>query len=304
MIIADIGGGLGNQMFCYAAGLAASTRLNTELLIHFDRGGREDRPYALECFPAITERRATLRELIKMCPSQAIVSFMSGAKGIGRRHLFRRLIRKIIYKFFSHKGMYLADFSSYSPDFENIQDNTFIKGCWESEKIFAGIFDTVRRKFTFPKECFDPHLSARVKNCNSAALHVRRGDKVSSEPKLFGSDERYIKLAIEKLLSLTENPSFFVFSDDIEWCRKNLPLIHDAEYTFVEGQTPAQDMAVMSLCRHIITGPSTFSWWAARLNEQPGKIIIAPDINLWYKPGRYNPDDRKNLLPERWIKIS
>lgn len=70
----------------------------------------------------------------------------------------------------------------------------------------------------------------------------------------------------------------------------------------VEGQTPPQDMALMSLCRHVIMGPSTFSWWGAWLNEYPGKIVIAPDLNLWYK-GAFNLEEKKYLLPERWIKI-
>lgn len=303
MIIVSIHGGLGNQMFGYAAGLATSMRLKTELLFEIDNTGRKDRRYALGCFPAITERRATMKELVKICPHQALITFIQGDKGISRYNILGRAIRKTIYKFFRGGGLYVPRFGSYPPDFETIQDNTFLKGYFESEKIFADIAGTVRKKFTFSPECFSPELSSRIKSCNSVAVHVRMGDKAGKNSVHLCSDERYIRLAVEKLLTLTEKPSFFVFSDDIEWCKKNLPLIHEAEYTFVEGQTPQQDMALMSLCRHVIMGPSTFSWWGAWLTEYPGKIVIAPDINLWFKPGTFNPEDRKDILPERWIKI-
>ena len=98
----------------------------------------------------------------------------------------------------------------------------------------------------------------------------------------------YLKSALPKLESLTDKPEYFVFSDNTDWCRKNLPQIHEAEYTFIEGQTPPQDMALMTQCKHVIMGPSTFSWWGAWLNNNPNKIVLAPDrkINMsWYPKG-------------------
>ena len=298
---------MGNQMFMYAAGLAAAVRLNTELKLgasDYSAVTRKDRPYCLDCFPQITEPFAEFRETFRICPGEAVAEYLlieRLAKELGIfKEILKLSLRVVTYSYGSYKQPKI-----FSPsDFLNIKDNIVLIGFWESEKFFADIAGTVRRKFTFSPECFDPQLSERVKTCNSVAVHVRRGDKASKKDKFFCSDGRYIKLAIEKLLSLTENPSFFVFSDDIEWCRKNLPLIHDAEYYFVEGRTPSQDMALMSLCRHVIMGPSTFSWWGAWLNEYPGKIVIAPDINFWYKPGSYSPGNHKDLLPERWIKIS
>ena len=320
MIIARIipHAGLGNQMFMYAAGLSLSQRLGTELRLgawDFENNqfGEDVRPYQLANFPEITERNASFGELLRTCPGQIIINLLC-YKRIKRRDIFRRLVRGLMRRlrliphtitgakppYFSR--VYIQKSGGYCPEFETLPDNIMISGSWESEKYFASISDLVRRKFTFSHECFNTELSEKIKNCNSVALHVRRGDKAYLDWSL-PSDERYIRLAIEKILSLTENPSFFVFSDDTEWCRKNLPLIHDSEYTFVEGQTPPQDMAAMSLCRHVIMGPSTFSWWGAWLNEYPGKIVIAPDVNLWYKAGHYNPEARKDLLPERWIKI-
>ena len=310
--------GLGNQMFMYAAGLSAATRLGTVLRLcskDFDNNqfGEDKRPYELGHFPDITEKQASFGELVKTCPGQVIINLLCYRR-IKRGDIFRRTLRKAVNKSglgadFDIGGtpsrlsrLYVQQTSGYSPEFEKIPDDTMISGYWESEKYFDRCADLVRRKFTFPAESFSPELSEKVRRCNSVAIHVRRGDKTYLAAPL-PSDGKYIRHAIEKISRLTENPSFFVFSDDMEWCRKNLPLIYDAEYTFVEGQTPLQDMALMTLCRHVVMGPSTFSWWGAWLTEKPGKIVIAPDVKLWYKPGAYSPEERKDLLPERWVKI-
>ncbi len=292
--------GMGNQMFMYAAGLSISSRLGTELRLgtaDFDIGTRIDRPYVLDCFPKITEKQASFSETFRICPKMAFKDFKSG------KNMLWRLKYGTAAKFLHHKGLYFPKWCSWSPEFENVPDNTYIMGYWESERIFRDIAGLVRRKFAFSQECFNPELSEKVKSCNSIAIHVRRGDKVSGSSRLYASDEHYIRLAIEKLSSLTQNPSFFVFSDDIDWCKHNLPNILNAEYTFIEGQTPAQDMALMTLCKHVIVGVSTFSWWGAWLNENPDKIVIAPDINFWFRPDTFSYDDRKYLLPESWIKI-
>ena len=305
MIIVRIGAGMGNQMFMYAAGLSAAARLNTELKLaawHFNAHSSPDRPYSLSCFPAITEENATYSETWRISPKIAVIRFISGKHRVRRRYVFRFLLCEAARKILSSKGIYSPHYFSYSPEFESIPDNTYISGFWESEKIFAGIKDKVRTKFTFGQEYFNPQLSAKIRGCNSVALHVRRGDKAKGG---IGSSEGYIRQAVAKMNSLTYDPEYFVFSDDIEWCKRTLPQIYDTNYTYVEGQIPAQDMALMSICKHVIIGPSTFSWWAAWLNRNPNKIIIAPDITLWYKPGAfdYNPEDRKHLLPPEWIKI-
>lgn len=237
---------------------------------------------------------------------------------------FQHPFRRLLYEFMSRAGLleqgraarksrrpgsvlapvpfsrvYFPQDFSYPEEFTSLQDNTYIVGFWESEKFFADISGLVREKFTFPSECFDPALTARAASCNSAAVHVRLGDKAKDDHEYFSRIERYLRNALPKLESLTDRPEYFVFSDNIGWCRKNLPQIHEAEYTFIEGQTPAQDMALMTRCRHVIISVSTFSWWAAWLNSYNDKIIIAPDVKLWYPDA----EDRYDLLPAEWIKI-
>ncbi|MBQ6774600.1 MAG: alpha-1,2-fucosyltransferase [Synergistaceae bacterium] len=305
MIIARIipHAGLGNQLFMYAAGLSASQRLNTELRLgawDFERLTTEDRPYQLNLFPNINEPCASFLEILRVGSGRALLDYIS-RKQVKKFHVFSRLIRKLANKFLISRAYYSPSWVSYDDDFLNIKDNNYISGYFKSEKIFIDIAELVRKKFTFAAQCFNPELVSRVQSCNSVALHVRRTDKMKQLEHI-DPNHNYIKYALTKIFTLTSNPEFFVFSDDINWCKENLSKIYpDARYNFIENQTPAQDMALMTKCRHVIMGASTFSWWGAWLNENPEKIIIAPDVNLWYlnvKP------DRKYLLPECWIKIS
>ena len=315
MIVTHIHAGMGNQMFMYAAGLASALRLGTELVLETSSfnasspssSSRADRPYTLSCFQAITERTASFRDILKLSPGLAVLNAIN-SKPIKKYHLFRRILRKAIklldlapvgfhyimniqadvpfpypYKF---SRIYIQN-RAYKDRFNEIPDNTLLTGYWESEDYFADYADAVRKKFRFPPECFDPVLSARVRGCNSVAIHVRRGDKVREDDSQ-ASNMKYLRHALEKISSLTENPKFFVLSDDLDWCRENLHHAMDAHYYFVDGLRPEQDMALMSICKHVIMGPSTFSWWGAWLNENPKKIVLAPDrkINLsWYPRG-------------------
>ena len=314
MIITRITAGMDNQMFMYAAGLSLSQRLNTELkldLLGFTSGNF--RKYSLDTFPNITESPATLREVWSLAPFMAVADYFH----VRGNSIFRHPFRRLLYEAMSRTGLletgraehrkrtpgsgrapipfsrvYFPPDFSYSEEFGQIRDNTYITGYWESEKFFAGISSLIRKKFTFPPECFDPELSAEIKSSNSIAVHVRLGDKAAADKSHTPKVVSYLKSALCKIEELSDGPKFFVFSDDIDWCRKNLPVIHEAEYTYIGGAgggyTPSQDMALMTQCKHVITGPSTFSWWGAWLNDNPGKIIITPSVDIWHS----NTEDR------------
>ncbi len=321
MIIARIGAGMGNQMFMYAAALSVSHRLNTELKLDtYGFRAENVRKYALSIFPAITEASASLREIYKIAPFMAISDYFN----VRGNSIFKHPFRRLLYEFMSRAGLleqgraarksrrpgsvlapvpfsrvYFPQDFSYPEEFTRLQDNTYITGFWESEKFFIDIAGLVRQKFTFPSECFDPSLTARVKACNSVAVHVRLGDKANGNAEHVSRITYYLRNALPKLEGLTDEPEYFVFSDNIGWCRENLSQLHEGEYTFIEGQTPAQDMALMTQCRHVVISISTFSWWGAWLNANPNKIIIAPEVSLWYPDAK----DRDDLLPHEWIKI-
>jgi len=87
--------------------------------------------------------------------------------------------------------------------------------------------------------------------------------------------------------------NFFVFSDDILWVKKNLKI---KNATYIDQQViPHEDLHLMSLCRHNITANSSFSWWAAWLNQHKNKIVIAP--KQWFE------SKESEVACENWIKI-
>ena len=149
MIVTHITAGMGNQMFMYAAGLAVSQRLHTELRLNsWEVRYNKSRPFVLSCFPNIIEHQASFMEIWRLCPSMAIADLIS-YKPIRKKDILRRIIRKIIIKFFpthklKSKTVYAPVNSTiYSHEFNNILDNTYIRGFWESEKFFADIKDLI-----------------------------------------------------------------------------------------------------------------------------------------------------------------
>jgi hypothetical protein len=104
----------------------------------------------------------------------------------------------------------------------------------------------------------------------------------------------YYQKSINLINSRVKDPKYYVFSDDMDWVKKNL-IIKNAVY--VEGNKGGVDLQLMSLCKHNIIANSTFSWWGAWLNNNPEKIVISP--KKWF-----NDMNMKNdIIPEDWIKI-
>jgi hypothetical protein len=114
----------------------------------------------------------------------------------------------------------------------------------------------------------------------------------------------YLSSAMNIVESQIENPIFYIFSDDIPWCMKNLPSLMKRPLRFPENppgiDSVLTDMFLMSNCRHNIRGPSTFSWWAAWLNSNPDKIVAAPHPKLWFR----DTSGRFDLLPNKWITVT
>ena len=316
MIITRIDCGMGNQMFAYAAGLVTAKRLNTELLLDLEwfrkkQPRKDPRPYELGCFPAVDERKATFSDVYRLFPFQAVVNYLYGKNifWFTGRHFIREAMTALMLlpegksrrKFLKsdpvllpipRSRVFTQEGSVYSAKFTMIPDDTYMWGAWQNEKFFDGYHDVLRRKFTFPPEYFENDYAVRMRACNSVAVHVRLGDKLRHGEADFTRE--YLRRSIERISSLTEGAKFFVFSDNIEWCRKNLP----SEYAFVDGNSPAEDMALMTVCRHVITAASTFSWWGAWLNSNPNKIVIAPAQKLWC-----NDDSFSEIYPREWILI-
>ena len=163
----------------------------------------------------------------------------------------------------------------------------------------------VREAFAFHPELASEQtrrLAEQIKaDALAVSLHVRRGDYL--QPSVWRNTGGvcclpYYKRAIAEMQRRVGGAHFYVFSDDPEWCRANLPL--DETAVFVDWNKKAdswQDMMLMSLCRHNIICNSTFSWWGAWLNNNPGKTVLAPDRWSLLYPTPY-------LNCPSWIPVS
>lgn len=180
----------------------------------------------------------------------------------------------------------------------------YFKGFWQNERYFADIEDEVRHTFTFDAaQANDRTLRTAAemdKDEHAVSLHVRRGDYML--PKFYASAGSvcglpYYNNAVAEMLRRDPEAHFYVFSDDIEWVKANLPLQHADYVDWNTGEDSWQDMMLMSHCRHNIICNSTFSWWGAWLNGHKNKVVIAP--NHW-SAGDTNPE----ILPAEWVKVS
>ena len=130
----------------------------------------------------------------------------------------------------------------------------------------------------------------------AVSVHVRRGDYVSdpAAQSFHGTcSPEWYAAVMKEMVARVEAPAFFIFSDDPQWARSNLPAYEGMH--FIDPQSDRrdfEDMHLMSLCCHHIIANSSFSWWGAWLNPSPDKQVIAPA--RWFNQGH---NDTQDLLP-------
>lgn len=292
MIIVKLIGGLGNQMFQYAAGRCLAHKYRTELKLDIrDFKNYTLRNYDLNGF-SIIENFATSSELSR-------ILFPSDRCDV-------KFFKRVIWSVSRIRPVEYIKETEYSfqQNFFKLPDNIYLDGYWQSEKYFLDIENIIRNEFSVvnPLTSTSQDLAERIRNCEAVSLHVRRGDYVS-DPKtnsvhgVCGVD--YYSNAINMIRERIENPCFFIFSDDSEWARSNIK--PDAPTTYVKHNDYSrdyEDMCLMSMCKHNIIANSSFSWWGAWLNENPEKIVIAP--KKWFNSKNM---DTQDLLPDKWHKL-
>jgi hypothetical protein len=180
----------------------------------------------------------------------------------------------------------------------------YLVGYWQSEAYFARIQDLVRREFTFRHQPTgrNHELAEEIVETESVGVHVRRGDYVSNPRHketyvTLGSD--YYRVCATRVAAILTRPHFYVFSDEPAWAKAHLEIGYPA--TVVDHNGPGQDhedLRLMSLCQHNIIANSSFSWWAAWLNANPEKRVMAP--NQWF---RVCGDEQFDRLPSDWMRV-
>lgn len=286
MVKVILSGGLGNQMFQYAAGRALSLRektiLLTDLQIINKKTKATKRSFELGIF--------NLKPIIK-------TSFYDKLKIRGFNLVRKNKNRnsRIFDIFCDEKAQF------FDNRFTSLSEKSTLYGYFQNENYFKDISHQLRLDFTFKKalEGKNAEIQNTIEFHNSISLHIRRGDYLNNNSNLKVLDITYYQKAIQIISSELKNPYFFIFSDDINWVKENLDLKFN--HIFVDWNTNQDsyiDMQLMSLCKHNIIANSSFSWWGAWLNNNPSKLVIAP--STWYKNDESNhyPD---GFIPKGWI---
>lgn len=284
MVLVNLKGGLGNQMFQYALGRKLS--LSNDDTLAFDISGLrpkgEDTPrsFALDAF--------TIEATIA-APQQAVrVRYPYGTVSVILEKIRSKILRQ------HHIG--------FEPTILRKTGTIYLDGYWQSPKYFDDIRETLLNDFTFSRPLSDAAKTyANSISQNAVSLHVRRGDYVFNPKvaKMYGScSPEYYNRAIAYISERVPNPQWFIFSDDIAWVQKHVQFPASSVFVTDDGLTDVEELWLMSTCAHNVVANSSFSWWGAWLNTNQEKIVIAPAP--WFD---YDPAFTNTIVPTSWITI-
>lgn len=284
MIIARLQGGLGNQLFQYAAAKSLAHRL--------------DKPFKLEIITSLQKdklRHIALYDLnttFELATKEAVSQFVSFPS------LYRH--KPALFSKFG-RNIYREPHFHFDRQFFQCHDPVFLDGFWQSPLYFKDIETIIRHDFTV-KESLIQALKEKgqeLENRSSLAVHVRRGDFLHPKTGAYHGvlDAAWYTKAIRLVMEKIPGVSIYYFSDDIEWVKKNLPA-SGAEYVSSYTKSAIEDFYLMTHCRHNIIANSSFSWWTGWLNANPGKMVVAP--KKWFADDRINTTD---LIPVEWLRV-
>lgn len=293
MIIIKLQGGLGNQMFQYAIACILANKKNAPILID-------------SYFFNQTERREgfTPRKFELSIFSNSYVQASTPNLVCFQQLSFIDKIKKKIG--LNYPKIYSESSFGFDENLVVLNSPLYLKGYFQSYKYFRGYENLIKNIFAFPIDKLDSDnkkLLLEIKDENSISIHIRRGDYVNDKKiKDFHSNcslDYYLE-AIALMSSKVNDVKLFFFSDDGEWVKEQFQNLSFSK-TFIDhnkGDNSWKDMYLMSSCNHNIIANSSFSWWAAWLNEHLDKMVIAP--KKWFADAEINTND---LIPKEWIRL-
>ena len=285
MIIVRMMGGLGNQMFQYA--------LYRALFAHGKEAAVDTSWFDFHDVHNGLEIHTVFGLSLAMPPLDKL-------KALGED--MSSIFWRAVHKYIRHKPTFYAKYGveavGYFPEVFNF-DEKYLSGYWQNERYFRGIADELRSFYSFPVLIEEKNVRAaeEMARAESVSVHVRLGD-YQNEPLLQGiCDEGYYARAIARVKEEVEHPRFFVFSNDLVWCRAYLD-VEDAVFVdWNQAEKSYRDMQLMSLCKHHIVANSSFSWWGAWLAHSGG-LAIAP--KSWMNDVSCKTED---MSPADWVTI-
>lgn len=292
MVVVQLIGGLGNQMFQYALGRSLAISRGDRLSLYVGnlassfRIGSAPQPDARSYGLDVFDIEADITTIEKLQSERANVIWTVTESGFG-------FFPEVLSECRNHRNLGLV-------------------GWWQSEQYFLENAEHIRNDFTFKPNYNSPYpacLIAEIVQSDSVCVHVRRTDILKAENTTGPLELEYYTRAIETMREQTRISRAFVFSDDIAWCKGQLSL--SLPTTFVSSDAPdqlhaADDLHLMSLCKHFIIANSTYSWWAAWLGKAAEKVVVAP--RRWFR--NEDPSFKEDsyltsadLIPSTWLRI-
>lgn len=287
MVVVYLQGGLGNQLFQYAAGRRLAVRHGCDLVIN---------PYWF----GNPKERETRRDL-ELYDFNVKARVANGFEQKLWRLMHTRL-GGLWGRLFSMSRLHERGVDRRR-EFAVAPDNSYLVGFWQCEDYFSEIREIILDEFTLssPATIYIKQLADEMDSCNSVALHVRRGDYLTNKTaaNFHGvCPISYYMEAVSIIAERVSEPVFYIFSDDIEWARNHLQF--DCPAKFMDSSSlrrAASDIFLMSKCRHHIIANSSFSWWGAWLKRYEEGIVIAP--TPWFRAQTNVP----KIVPDRWLKV-
>jgi hypothetical protein len=283
-------GGLGNQLFVYATGRARALDLETDLqadLRHFI--SYEWHEYELDSF-------------------RSVLSLTQASRMYERRRRLTEASRRVrakvgLSRSWRSGGDFVEASSRFDPRVNHVPDGTRLRGYFQSFRYFERHAERIREdvhSLLNPSPWYADLVSRLQRLDPWIAVHVRRGN-YTGLPNMGLAGDDFYQGAIELLRDSTDAVPLVVFSDDAAAARDMAVFRGSANIHFIESPAdsrPLETILAMSLCHHIVTANSSFSWWAAWLNDTPGRRVVCP------RPWLNDPNfDERDLLPAHWLTL-
>ena len=300
MIVVKLFGGLGNQLFQYAFGKKLSLKTNQKLYLEIESGFKNDpyqRNYNLSPFKV-------QENLLKNDPISMDMHHLS----IDKKH-WQGTIKNYLLGLKRYNWQLIREKNlEYDASIEVIKKHSYLDGFWQSENYFKDVREEILQDFQLKASLKNENalISKKMSEVVSVSLHIRRVHGVElpgqHHHKIHGGlDFAYYQKAINIIADQHPNLELFVFSDDIEWAKENFKSRFPVEFMSQNDDAHNYlDLVLMSHCKHQIIANSTFSWWAAWLNQNPEKIVIAP--KMWFVDQEMNAQTQ-DLIPSDWLRI-
>ncbi len=288
--------GIGNQLFQYAAGLYFANKYKGQLVVIPEpvegrvSHGMYSRPFLLSHFQIAAPVRGKNRFDAQMLTQSSRWPRLNAAvRAMGGIAVRSETIEQ---------RYHFVEDLQLPGDVRTV----YLSGYWQAYQYAESVAPLLRDQLRLHQPATgrnETMLSEIGAAAVSVSLHVRRGDYTLAAEGNIALPMEYYRRAIDLIQQRFEDPVFFIFSDDLEFARANLPA--GIRRVFVEGNddfSSYEDLRLMAACKHHIIANSSFSWWGAWLNPDPDKVVVAPRHWQLSRKSEY-----ADLLPPTWYAL-